>query len=229
MEPGYGTVTGAGLYYEGEEFTVTATPNEGYVFVGWAVEASRDFDWAIFSVNPTFTYTMGETDVHYWAIFEEERIPATLHVSFDSYVGTIFINDVETSDYEGFVGDTITLHAVANDGFRFVNWAGEGVENPTSATITYVILAAETEIEANFEQLEGIIDVDGNNITIYSANNNIIVRGAEQQTIRVFDVVGRLIAQRTNANDEETIAMTNTGVYLVKVGDAPARRVVVRR
>ena len=229
VEPGYGTVTGAGLYYEGESVTITATPNEGYHFEGWALEASGNFEYAIFSYDPTYTFTMGETNVEYFAIFEENAIPATLHIRYDSYVGTVFINDVETSDYEGHVGDTITLHAVANDGFRFVNWVGEGIENPTSATITYVITSAETEIEANFEQLEGIIDVDGSIITIYSANNNIIVRGAEQQTIRVFDVVGRLVAQRSNANDEETIAMTNTGVYLVKVGDAPARRVVVRR
>ena len=224
-----GSVTGAGLYYEGESVTITATPNEGYHFLGWGLEEGTDFDYVIFSHDPIYTFTMGETNIHYYAVFEEDATPATLHIRYDSYAGTVFINDVESNGYDGFVGDTVTLRAVANDGFRFLNWVGEGVENPTSATITYVILAAETEIEANFEQLEGIIDVDGSIITIYSANNNIIVRGAEQQTIRVFDVVGRLVAQRTNANDEETIAMTNTGVYLVKVGDAPARRVVVRR
>ncbi len=224
-----GSVTGAGLYYEGESVTITATPNEGYHFLGWGLEEATDFDYVIFSHDLTYTFTMGETNKHYYAVFEEDATPATLHIRYDSYAGTVFINDVESNGYDGFVGDTVTLRAVANDGFRFVNWVGEGVENPTSATITYVILAAETEIEVNFEQLEGIIDVDGSIITIYSANNNIIVRGAEQQTIRVFDVVGRLVAQRTNANDEETIAMTNTGVYLVKVGDAPARRVVVRR
>ena len=225
--PGYGTVTGAGLYYEGETVTITATPNEGYTFQGWGIEGFVGYD--IISTDPTYTFTMGAADVEYFALFDVTLTPATLHIHHDSYAGTVFINDVETSVYEGHVGDAITLRAVANDGFRFVNWVGEGIEYPTSATITYVITAAETEIEANFEQLEGIIDVDGSIITIYSANNNIIVRGAEQQTIRVFDVVGRLVAQRSNANDEETIAMTNTGVYLVKVGDAPARRVVVRR
>ena len=66
-------------------------------------------------------------------------------------------------------------------------------------------------------------------LALNSENNNIVVRGAEQQTIRVFDVVGRLVEQRNNANVEETIPMSNTGIYLVKVGDAAARRVVVRR
>ena len=70
-----------------------------------------------------------------------------------------------------------------------------------------------------------IMIVDGK----YSANNNIIVRGAEQQTVRVFDAVGRLVAQRTNAADTEIIAMPNTGIYLVQVGNNAARRVVVRR
>ena len=224
-----GSVTGAGLYYEGESVTITATPNEGYHFLGWGLEEGTDFDYVIFSHDPIYTFTMGETNIHYYAVFEEDATPATVHISYDSYAGTVFINEVETSDYEGFVGDTIILRAVANTGFRFLNWEGEGVEDPTAETITYVIRSAETTINAYFEHIEGIIDVNGDNITIYSTNNNIIVRGAEQQTIRVFDVVGRLVAQRSNANDEETIAMTNTGVYLVKVGDAPARRVVVRR
>ena len=150
-------------------------------------------------------------------------------VHYDSYAGNIFINEVETNTYQGFVGDTIVIHAIANSGFRFVNWIGADIENPTSATISYVIRSAETSIDAVFEQVEGIDDVNTDNITIYSTNNNIIVRGAEQQTIRIFDVVGRLVAQRTNANDEETIAMSNTGVYLVQVGNATPRRVVVRR
>lgn len=225
VEPGYGTVTGAGLYYEGETVTITATPNEGYTFEGWTIDGTT-----IFSNENTHTFVMGDSDVAYIALFEEVQQPATLNIVIsDLGSGSVFINEVETNVYQGFVGDTITLHAVANDGNRFVNWSGEGTENSTSATITYVIRFAETTITANFEPLEGIDDVDGNNIAIYSTNNNIIVSGAEQQTIRVFDVVGRLVAQRNNAGEEETIAMPNTGVYLVQVGDTPARRVVVRR
>ena len=83
--------------------------------------------------------------------------------------------------------------------------------------------------KAVFEQAVGIDDVNASNITIFSTNNNIIVRGAAQQTIRVYDLVGRLVAQRTGSDIEETIAMPASGVYLVQVGNETARRVVVRR
>ena len=226
-----GTVTGAGIYYKGETVTLTASPNEGYRFVGWAIDGSVDpFDYIIITHETVYSFIMSETHAHHWtALFEEDVTPAIVTVHYDSYAGNIFINEVETNTYQGFVGDTIVIHAIANSGFRFVNWIGADIENPTSATISYVIRSAETSIDAVFEQIEGIDDVNNDNITIYSTNNNIIVRGAEQQTIRIFDVVGRLVAQRTNANDEETIAMSNTGVYLVQVGNATPRRVVVRR
>ena len=74
----------------------------------------------------------------------------------------------------------------------------------------------------------GIDDVDANGTTIFSQNGNIVVRGAEQQTIRVYDLVGRMLMQTTNAAAEETFRMERTGVYLVQVGNNAARRVIVR-
>ena len=225
-----GTVSGAGLYYAGDAVTISATPNEGYNFIGWGLEEGTDFDYVIFSHDPIYTFTMDAQNVAYVALFEEAPLPATVHVNFDSYVGSVFINNVESHDYEGFIGDTIILHAVANTGFHFDHWEGLSSDYDTlSETITFVITEATTEITCFFAENIGIDDVNSDNITIYSANNNIIVRGAEQQTVRVFDAVGRLVAQRTNAADTEIIAMPNTGIYLVQVGNNAARRVVVRR
>ena len=222
-----GTVSGAGLYYAGDAVTISATPNEGYNFIGWALEPN---DGVIVSRNLNYTFTMDAQNVAYVALFEEAPLPATVHVNFDSYVGSVFINNVESHDYEGFIGDTIILHAVANTGFHFDHWEGLSSDYDTlSETITFVITEATTEITCFFAENIGIDDVNSDNITIYSANNNIIVRGAEQQTVRVFDAVGRLVAQRTNASDTEIIAMPNTGIYLVQVGNNAARRVVVRR
>ena len=224
-----GSVTGAGLYYEGESVTITATPNEGYHFLGWGLEEGTDFDYVIFSHDPIYTFTMGETNIHYYAVFEEDATPATLTVNFNSYAGHVLINDVQTDIYLGLIGDNVTLQAVANDGFRFVGWSENGNVFSTDAAITLMLTESVTEITAVFEQAVGIDDVNASNITIFSTNNNIIVRGAAQQTIRVYDLVGRLVAQRTGSDIEETIAMPASGVYLVQVGNETARRVVVRR
>ncbi len=224
-----GTVVGDGLYYENSTVTLTATPNDGYVFVGWAYEGTFSYEWAIISNIPTYSFTMDTADVELYAVFEPAPQPATLTVNFNSYAGHVLINDVQTDIYLGLIGDNVTLQAVANDGFRFVGWSKNGNVFSTDANITLMLTESATEITAIFEQAVGIDDVNASNITIFSTNNNIIVRGAAQQTIRVYDLVGRLVAQRTGSDIEETIAMPASGVYLVQVGNETARRVVVRR
>ena len=224
-----GTVDGEGLYYENSTVTLTATPNDGYVFVGWAYEGTFSYEWAIISNIPTYSFTMDTADVELYAVFEPAPQPATLTVNFNSYAGHVLINDVQTDIYLGLIGDNVTLQAVANDGFRFVGWSKNGNVFSTDANIILMLTESATEITAVFEQAVGIDDVNASNITIFSTNNNIIVRGAAQQTIRVYDLVGRLVAQRTGSDIEETIAMPASGVYLVQVGNETARRVVVRR
>ena len=66
---------------------------------------------------------------------------------------------------------------------------------------------------------EGIDDVNMGNIHIWSADGRIVVEGAEGKTVQVFDMMGRRI-------NTEHVTL-NTGVYMVKVGNAPARKVVV--
>lgn len=68
---------------------------------------------------------------------------------------------------------------------------------------------------------EGIDDVNMGNIHIWSADGRIVVEGAEGKTVQVFDMMGRRI-------NTEHVTL-NTGVYMVKVGNAPARKVVVMR
>ncbi len=63
----------------------------------------------------------------------------------------------------------------------------------------------------------GIGDPNVENINIYTLNGHIIVEGAEGETIRIFDITGRSVRNEA----------LPTGVYIVKVGDRPARKVVV--
>ncbi len=65
----------------------------------------------------------------------------------------------------------------------------------------------------------GIGDPDANAVNIYTLGGRIIVDGAEGETVRIFDITGRSI--RNNS--------LPAGVYLVKIGDRPARKVVVMK
>ena len=224
---GGGTVSGNGLYYEDDMVTITATPDEYYAFVNWV-----DNDNNVVYTEPSVTFLMGTNDVMLTAVFEQVVFEATLDVTSNNIEwGHVLINGERSDHYQGHTGDTIVLQAVANDGYHFDHWDGVHTDADTALNeiVTIILTEPTTNIVCHFAENVGINDVAEDNTIIYTKHSNIVVSGAEQQTIRVFDVVGRLIAQRTNAAIEETIPMPATGVYLVKVGDRPARRVVVRK
>lgn len=62
-------------------------------------------------------------------------------------------------------------------------------------------------------------DSDANAVNIYTFGGRIIVDGAEGETVSIFDITGR------NVSNEAL----HTGIYIVKVGDRPARKIVVMK
>ena len=76
---------------------------------------------------------------------------------------------------------------------------------------------------------EGIEDISLLNAKIYQRKGQIVVEGAEGNTVYLYDVVGRVLATRRETMQEVLLDVPASGAYLVKIGDAPARRIVVRR
>lgn len=64
--PGAGLLTGAGTYEEGDEVTVTATPNNGFNFINWTFE-----DLSIASTDENYTFAMPAENLHLRANFEQ--------------------------------------------------------------------------------------------------------------------------------------------------------------
>jgi hypothetical protein len=121
-----------------------------------------------------------------------------------------------------------TATATANDGYEFVAWMNGSVTVSTNATYVFQV-TEDITLTAVFQEKVGIEDVDMDNVSIYSTDTRIFVRGAEGQDVYVYDVNGRVMDRQLNATDAIEFRMTATGVYLVKVGNAPAKRVVVVR
>ena len=77
---------------------------------------------------------------------------------------------------------------------------------------------------------EGIGDVEATSVKLYQRDGQIVVEGAEGLSVRVYDAVGREVnGKRREENGKMAFAVPTSGVYLVRVGDHPARRVVVIR
>ncbi len=204
-----GNVNPAGTFTvaAGETFTATAEANDGFRFAGWSNGATTE----------TVTITV-ESDTTLTANFEaiNYTISAT---SNDETMGTV----LGSGEYAA--GATVTLTAVANSGYHFVRWSD-------GTTDDHYIFTAEADVElvAYFEaDPTGIEDAEDANVAIYSADSKIIVKGAENMDIYVYDVNGRVVRTQANATETVEFTMNTTGVYLVKVGNAPAKRVVVVR
>ena len=73
-----------------------------------------------------------------------------------------------------------------------------------------------------------ISDVDYN-INVIAQGNQLIVNGTADSIVTLYDATGRTLAIKQSGAQTITFDVPATGTYLVKVGNAPARRIVVVR
>jgi hypothetical protein len=110
-------------------------------------------------------------------------------------------------------GDSVMLTATPNPTFFFDHWHDGDTNNPR-----YVVAASDATYIAYFSQNAAIEDVITNSMAIYIENRRIVVNGQTEQ-IKVFDMIGREVKNES----------LSTGVYMVKVGTNPCRKVVVTK
>lgn len=75
---------------------------------------------------------------------------------------------------------------------------------------------------------EGIEETAEEGVKLYQLNGQIVVEGTDGNRVTVYDMYGRMLATKRDEGGMLRVDVPATGVYLVKVGDTPARRVVVR-
>lgn len=217
--PSMGTVSGSNSNVaEGTEVTVSATAAAGYRFTGW-----MEGNTIVSTDNPyTFVVTGNRTLVAQFIAVYTVTVQSS-----DNTMGTV--SPVNATYDEG---ETAVVEAQANEGYHFVAWVNANNSNDTisrNARYEFTVNANVNLIGVFAADPTGIDDVDMSNVIIYSADSKIYVRGAENRSIYVFDVNGRMVANEANATEIAEFRMSSTGVYLVKVGNAPAKRVLVVR
>ena len=111
------------LYEDGEMVTLTASPTDGWSFDGWGGGAS--------GTDTTTTVTMNG-DITATATFTQEGYAVDVSVIGGGQV----TKDPDKTSY--LPGETVTLTALANDGYSFGNWGGDatGTDPTTSVTIS---------------------------------------------------------------------------------------------
>lgn len=107
----------------------------------------------------------------------------------------------------------VTIMASPNNGYRFSHWQDNDTQNPRTIVVT-----GSATYTAYFEPTQGIEYISGDDIRVYVEDGRILVDGAEDEVIRVFDVIGRIVH-----NDA-----LPAGIYMIKIGNRPVRKVVVK-
>lgn len=132
--------------------------------------------------------------------------------SADSAQGIVEIQTIPTSCED----NTLTFSASAADGYAFSHWSDGNTENPRSLQLTQ-----DTALTANFSSTIAVDEADGqrSDINVRAVDGRIVVEGAEGETVCVYDIMGRPVSDQVQP----------AGVYIVKVGDRSARKVVVIR
>ena len=109
-----GTVSGSGGYNYGDNCTLSATANAGYIFQRWTKNGTQ------VSTNPTYSFTVIES-----ATF-------IAHFTMVDYNISVAASPTEGGNVNGGgtfnFGQICTVQASANIGFAFVNWMENGAQ-----------------------------------------------------------------------------------------------------
>lgn len=132
---GSGSTTGAGIYNEDTEATISATPDPGWTFVNWTGDAVADPNSA------TTTITMDD-DKTVTANFGH---PVTTNNLTINIIGEGSTTGAGTYDE----GTVVTITANPDYGYVFDGWTGDVVANPNSSTTT-VTMDGDKTVTANF-------------------------------------------------------------------------------
>jgi hypothetical protein len=201
-----GVVMGSGLYFKGDNVTLTAIPiKNGYEFVNWTEDGEEV-----------------STDAQYSFVIESDRDLVANFVLLDYYV-SVAVSSAEAGEVTGDGnynhGDTVALVATANTGYKFVNWTEDGVVVSEDAQYSFVILK-DRELTANFVETEGVEElVSLFNIYPNPVSDKLYIETQTQTlTVEIYDVYGR---QQSMVNGQQStvidVSDLNSGVYFVKV------------
>ena len=129
------------FYNIGDEITLIASANEGFLFFNWTIEGS------VISTNTTLEYIMPANDVVITANFIEDG----------RFLVSVEIDPVDGGYVEGegpfYPEETVTLEAFSNPGFLFIAWELDGSVVETSTTYEFTMPEEDVLLIARFEAI----------------------------------------------------------------------------
>ena len=123
------------------------------------------------------------------------------------------------------LNENITIQAFPKTGHRFYKWNDGNNDNPRT-----LMLTADTVIVAYFTSPLGIEPAEEQaGFIILSQHQRITVQGAENQTIDIFDLLGRRIASAGRHHAANvSFQLPASGIYIVRIGQEKPVKLLIR-
>ena len=203
-----GSVSGGCSFYNDTTVTIRATANSGYRFTRW-----NDGN-----TNSSRVVTV-KSDTTFIAYFEASaaKMYKITVLSIDTNMGTV------RGDGTFKENSQTTIMATAKKGYQFVQWQDGNNQRIRTITVT-----EDATYTAFFDVADGIGDIERDGIRVFSTDNVIVVRNAENHPLRICNTLGQIMYSEENVSSSELrISMPAAGVYYVMVGDGTVKKCVV--
>ena len=225
-----------GNYDYFSQLTLTATANGNNAFLRWNDGNSFNPRTVTITQDTTFTaiFLNGTTFLH-------DTIFDTIY--FNHYThDTTYINNYihDTIRFTTYLIDTtiVNLHqydTTINNYYQYDTVFVNNYQHDTTLRYVYdtvYLLRYLTDtvyIHDTIYTTEGIGNVDVLNAKVYTNHSQIFVEGAYGNTVTLLDINGRVLATKQDYYSQLVFDAPATGTYLIKIGNHPARKVVVIR
>ena len=149
--------------------------------------------------------------------------PRSLVVTADTHLVASFALSIHDTSY-------ITIHDTTLLPVHDTTYIP--VHDTTYITLTDTLFSTDTiwmtdTVYVHDTVYVGINDVEVLDAKIYSSNGQIVVEGANDNTVFLFDISGRILATKQDSSIPLRFDTPASGAYLVKIGNYPPRRIVV--
>jgi len=166
-----------------------------------------------------FKYTSTASEAAAWEIDD-----ILLSDAANSFIISASVNDAEAgtvSGSGGFVyGETVSLTAVAADGYDFLNWTDGGTI--VSSDENYIFTAeSNRNLIANFDVASAIHEPFSATAKMYPnpGNGKLFIEGTAIQSIEIFDLSGKKCKEIHPGNEQIVLNLSSlqSGIYFVRI------------
>ena len=149
-------------------------------------------------------------------------IDTIVHTVYDTIIETRF----DTIENYIYVHDTNTI--TEHDTIYLPVYIHDTVNSITVDTI-YLPQYIHDTIIIHDTIVVGVDEVEAINAKVYFNRGQIVVEGADGNMVTLYDVTGRILATKQDYGTPLRFDIPASGTYMIKIGNYPARKVVVVR